>query len=127
MSKARGASMARKMRRNGHKFDIKSGTFKNRPNPNKTNKGKRKPFHRFISAVMSIFRKDKEVVVPKTITTAYERRVFKDKSGNYPENAYESVLQYGGFHPGDTPKLRKIMVVKDTREVAVTKTHRVKL
>lgn len=128
MSKARGASKMRKIKRAGFQnFNWETGQLIGRPFNNKSNKGKRKPTHKFTSPNMVVERDGKNVTVPMTVTKSYQRRVFPNADGHYPEGAVPAKMHEGGKPGTDEARYRDIMVITDTKEVKVTSTTRIEL
>lgn len=128
MSRARGASKMRKIKRNGFQnFNWETGQLIRRPFNNKSNKGKRKPTHRFITPNMIVERDGENVTVPMTVTKSYQRRVFPNADGQYPEETMPAKMHIGGKPGTDEARYRDIMVITDTKEVKITSTRRIKL
>jgi hypothetical protein len=119
MSKARGASRMRKIIRAGiSKVNMFTGELEGRPFNNSKN-AKRKPTHVFVKPTMVVERNGKDVSVDKTETISYERRVFPDKDGNYPDGAeLKNTSLIGNKSP--------YYFIMDTKEINFP-THREKL
>lgn len=127
MSKARGASRMRNIKRAGiHKLDAQTGQIKKRPYPNKAN-GKRKKSHLFVTPMMYVENERGETVkVPLTRTVGYTRRVFPDKNGQYPIDARTEFMHISGNPASDNAHLREVKVITDIKEVSA-KSYRVRL
>lgn len=110
MSKARGASTARSVRRNSRKFRM----FPNKPTTIKKSSGKKILLRWWKKVTNFIFGINTETGEEEIVTKNCLRRVFPNKEGIYPENAKVGYFQYGGFHPGNEPKYREVMYVIDT-------------
>lgn len=128
MSKARGASKMRKIKRTGvQNFNWQTGQLIGRPFKNRSNKGKRKPSHKFILPNMVVERDGKNVTVPMTVTKSYQRRVFPNADGQYPEGAIPAKMHVGGKPGTDEARYRDIMVITDTKGVKITSATRIEL